>query len=89
MEQPSKPLLTLDEIAQRKTAVKNEITKQKEIILKKTKAIFTPNPVAGNGVSSFMESFNKGVALYDGVMTGIKMMRRVRAFFSRKDNKRS
>lgn len=75
--------ITLEEISKRKAEVKKEIDKQKSIIIECTRDIFTPEP-ADSGIGSIMQSFNKGLAIYDGVMMGIKMMRRVRKFFDRK-----
>lgn len=83
MEQPINTFRTLDEISERKKAVRKKLVVQKNTILELAKELFAPQPKE-EGINSFMQSFNKGLALYDGVMTGIKLMRKVRRFFMKK-----
>lgn len=83
MNQPTPKIQTLDQISERKKNVRKELEDQKSIIQEQTKELFYPQP-KDTGISSFMDSFNKGLALYDGVMTGIKLMRKVRRFLTKK-----
>lgn len=83
MEQTSTIFRTLDEISERKKAVRKELMVQRNAILEQAKELFSPQPKE-EGINSFMQSFNKGLALYDGVMTGIKLMKKVRGFFTKR-----
>ena len=40
-----------------------------------------------NRIDSLMQQINMGIAAYDGLMTGIKILRRVRGFFGGKNKK--
>ncbi|WP_303011272.1 hypothetical protein [uncultured Bacteroides sp.] len=72
---------TLEEIAQRKKKLLNEIRAQKKAMAMTTREIFAPLAPATNKADALMRSFNTGMAIFDGVMMGIKVMRKVRAYF--------
>jgi hypothetical protein len=72
---------TLEEIAQRKKKLLNEIRAQKKAMTMTTREIFAPLAPATNKADALMRSFNTGMAIFDGVMMGIKVMRKVRAYF--------
>lgn len=76
--------ITLEDIAQRKQETLAKIKKQKELMADITHDIFAPLAPAASGASSLMRSFNTGMAIFDGVMLGVKVMRKIRAIF-RKD----
>ena len=59
--------ITLEEITQRKKKLLNEIHAQKR--------------AATNKADSLMRSFNTGMAIFDGVVMGIKIMKKIRAYF--------
>ena len=86
---------TLEEIAERKKKLLNEIHAQKKAMTATTREIFAPlapatnitreifAPLAPatNKADAIMRSFNTGMAVFDGVVMGIKIMRKVRAYF--------
>ena len=76
--------ITLEDIAQRKQEILAEIRNQKEVMAETTHRIFAPLAPAASGASALMRSFNTGMAIFDGVMLGLKVMRKVRSIF-RKD----
>ena len=77
--QPKK--FTLKEIAERKKELLNEIHAQKRAMVATTREIFAPVAPAANKADAIMRSFNTGMAVFDGVVMGIKIMRKVRAYF--------
>ena len=79
----SKKLITLEEISRQKKDVYRQIKEQKQLIQLTATDLFAPGKAA-NKVELFMNSVNSGIAVVDGVMTGMKVMRRVRSFFRRK-----
>lgn len=72
---------TLEEIAERKKKLLNEIHAQKKAMTATTREIFAPLAPATNKADAIMRSFNTGMAVFDGVVMGIKIMRKVRAYF--------
>lgn len=77
------PIVTLEEISQRKKEVKRQINIQKALMQSTASELFAPTKAA-NKMELFMNSFNSGMAVFDGVMTGLKIMRRVRLLFRKK-----
>lgn len=76
---PSK--ITLEEITLRKEKLFKEIHTQKRAMTVTTREIFAPIAPATNKADALMRSFNTGMAVFDGVMMGIKIMRKVRTYF--------
>ena len=62
---------TLEEISLRKKKLLNEIHAQKKAMTATTREIFAPIAPANN----------KADAIFDGVMLGVKVMRKVRTYF--------
>ncbi|WP_455592591.1 hypothetical protein [Bacteroides sp.] len=82
---PSTPQkITLEDIAQRKQEVLDKIRVQKETMSDIAHQIFAPLEPATSGVNSLMRSINTGMAIFDGVMLGLKMMRKLRAMFKKR-----
>lgn len=73
--------ITLEEITLRKEKLLKEIHSQKRAMTATTREIFAPIAPATNKADALMRSFNTGMAVFDGVMMGIKIMRKVRAYF--------
>ena len=48
-----------------------------------TREIFAPLAPATNKADAIMRSFNTGMAVFDGAMLGIKLMKKVRKIFRR------
>ena len=73
--------ITLEEIAERKKKLLNEIHAQKKAMPATTREIFAPLAPATNKADAIMRSFNTGMAIFDGVVLGIKIMGKRRAYF--------
>ncbi len=72
--------ITLEDINLRKKELKNEILIQKEAIAQTTRAIFAPLTPAANKTDALMRSFNTGMAVFDGIMIGVKVIRKLRRY---------
>ena len=75
--------ITLEEITQRKKKLLNEIQAQKRAMTATTREIFSPLAPAANKADSLMRSFNTGMAIFDGVVLGVKIMKKMRTYFRR------
>lgn len=82
MENNTPKEITLEEISRRKAELRLKIEKQRSIIIASVKETFAPTP-SETSLHPVMRSFSTGLAIFDGVMTGIKIMRRIKAFFKR------
>lgn len=81
---PDKPtVITLEVIAQQKAEKLKEVQKTKENISGLVRELFAPTE-SQNGMMGLMHHVNTGIAVYDGVRTGIKIMQRIRSFFRKK-----
>lgn len=74
---------TLEEIIERKKKVQEEIQAQKKAMVNITQEIFTPVSPAVSRTSALMQSFNTGMAIFDGAMMGIKVMRKIRSYLKK------
>lgn len=81
---PTPQKITLEDIAQRKQEILQDIRNQKQAMADTTRRIFAPLAPAASGDSSLMRSFNTGMAIFDGVMLGMKMIRKVRGLFRKR-----
>ena len=70
---PTPKKITLEDIAQRKQAMADT-----------TRRIFAPLAPAASGGNALMRSFSTGMAIFDGVMLGMKMIRKVRGLFRKR-----
>lgn len=73
--------ITLEEITERKKKLQSEIQVQKKAMTATVREIFAPLAPANNKADAIMRSFNTGMAVFDGVMLGIKIMRKIRKYF--------
>ena len=73
--------ITLEEIIRRKQEVKDAINIQKQTIGKVSHELFTPFIPKTHKSNVLIRSFNIGIALFEGVMWGVKLMRKVRVYF--------
>lgn len=72
---------TLGSIAQQKAVVLQQIRKQKDIMLTLTKdTLVSVTPAIGKA-GSLMRAFHTGIAIFDGVRLGVKIIRRFRKYF--------
>ncbi len=73
--------ITLEEITRRKVEKLQEIRAQKEAMTDTARKLFAPVAPAANKADAIMRSFNTGMAVFDGVVLGLKIMRRLRSYF--------
>ncbi len=62
---------------------KKEAEKSKHRMQQLAQDLFAPQDNKGK-LSGLMQHINTGIAAYDGIMTGLKILRRVRASFGRR-----
>ena len=79
---PQPPYYSVESIAQRRAEKKEEILRSKARIQNLTQELVAPQK-SKNQMDNMMQHINAGIAAYDGLMTGLKILRRVRGFFSR------
>ena len=75
--------ITLEDIALRKAELQKDIQEKKENIKELSRELFAPLEPATNKAKAMMRAFNTGMAIYDGAMTGVKIVRRIRKLFRR------
>lgn len=82
---PSNPYsaLTLDDISRRKAEVKKQLDAQKQVIGVLCREAVAPLKPAAKKTNVLMRAFNTGMAVFDGVMIGVRFMRRMRRAFRR------
>jgi len=79
METP-KQEITLEEISQRKEKLLKDIRQQKEQMKATASDLFAPvKPTSKAG--AIMHSINSGMAVFDGVILGMKVIKRIRKAF--------
>lgn len=74
---------TLEFISKQKAEKKAEILDSQKRMQDLTQQLFAPTQ-SKNKMDSIMQHINMGMATYDGIMTGLKILRRVQAFFRSK-----
>lgn len=77
------PLITLEMIAQRKAEKSEEARQAKKKMVQTLHELFAPVEQKG-GMEGIMQHVNTGIAVYDGIRTGIKIMQRIRGYFQKK-----
>lgn len=76
---------TLEDILQRKQEVLEDIRIQQQVITETAQVIFAPilpSPKL-NQTTALIKRLNIGIAIFDGVMIGMKLFRSIRKFFKR------
>lgn len=73
--------LTLESIAQQKAKLRQQIQQRKDTIAILTKEIMAPVSPAAGKTGLMMRAFNTGMAAFDGIMLGLKIIRRMRKLF--------
>ena len=79
----SKTVITLDMICQQKTEKLAEIRASKQRISNQARELFHPSETTGS-TNALMNNFSSGIAIFNGVMTGFKIIKRIRNLFRRK-----
>ena len=78
-----KTVITLDMICQLKADKLAEIRASKQRIANQARELFHPSEVIG-GAKLLSNNFSSGIAIFNGVMTGFKIIKRIRKFFQRR-----
>ena len=74
------PYYTIEIIRQQRLNKKEELSQSKERMQQLAHQLFAPQE-SKNKFEGMMQHINMGIAAYDGVMTGVKILRRIRYFF--------
>lgn len=77
-------VITLDMICQQKAEKLAEIRASKQRITDQARALFQPAEEAMGSAKLLTSNFSSGIAIFNGVMTGIKIIKRIRKFFRRR-----
>lgn len=75
---------TLEELARQKAAVLQQIQAQKRVMAQIGQELTAPFAPAAQKGNSLLRAFNRGMAVFDGVMLGMKVMRQFRSLFGKK-----
>ena len=78
---PKKLSLSLEEITLQKEAVKAEIAQQQKIIMAAAYRISAPFTEHSSRIGFLTRTFGTGFTILQGVIFGIKMLRKFRSFF--------
>lgn len=77
---------SIENIRQRRLAKQEELRQSKERIQDLGQQLFAPHE-SKNKIDGLMQQVNMGIAAYDGIMTGIKILRRIRGVFDKRKKK--
>ena len=76
-------ILTLEDLQQQKAEALEELRAQQQIMADTARNLFAPIAPAADKGTAITRAFNTGMAVFDGVMLGVKLMRKVRKIFRR------
>lgn len=76
-------ILTLEDLQQQKAEALEELRAQQQIMADTARNLFAPIAPAADKGTAIMRAFNTGMAVFDGVMLGVKLIRKVRKIFRR------
>ena len=76
-------ILTLEDLQQQKAEALEELRAQQQIMADTAQNLFAPIAPAADKGTAIMRAFNTGMAVFDGVMLGVKLMGKVRKIFRR------
>ena len=79
---PNKPI-TLEMICQQKAEKLTEIRASKQKITESARQLFHPIETTG-GTNMLVNNFSSGIAIFNGVITGFKIIKRIRSLIKRK-----
>ena len=74
-------LTSLESLQKQKAEALGELRAQKKVMADTAKNLFAPIAPAADKGTSIMRAFNTGMAVFDGVMLGVKLMRKIRGMF--------
>ena len=72
--------VTLEEIVRRKEIVRGQLAAQRAEIADTVREMVAPTPPVGGASHPLVQGFRTGMMIFDGVMTGLKIMRKIRTF---------
>lgn len=74
---------TLEIICQQKAEKLAEIRASKQRMSESVRQLFKPEETM-EGAHAVMHNFNSGIAIFNGIMTGFKIIKRIRKFFRKR-----
>ena len=77
---------TVQQIVSLRMKKRQELQDTKNRIVDLTEDLFAPRH-SKNKMENMMQHVNAGIAAYDGLRTGLRVLRRIRSFFRRKKRK--
>ncbi len=75
--------ITLDEIRALKEKALQDVRQQKKVVNATTRKLFAPLAPAANKGNVIMRAFHTGMAAFDGVMIGIRLIKKFQKAFRR------
>ena len=72
--------ITLDMICQQKAEKLSEIRASKQRISRQARELFHPAETTSQS-NALINNFSSGIAIFNGVLTGLKLIRRIRSIF--------
>ena len=70
-------ILTLEDLQRQKAEALEELRAQKQVMNDTARNLFAPIAPAANKGTAIMRAFNTGMAVFDGAMLGIKLMKNI------------
>ncbi len=74
----------MQEIRARKAETKKQMKESADRIRTTTHNLFAPSSRGTSKMASFMRAVNQGLAVYEGVMAGMKVARNIRRIFRKR-----
>ena len=74
--------ITLEMICQQKAEKLSEIRASKQRMTEQTRELFKPSESI-NSTNALMNNFSSGLAIFNGIITGFKIIKRIRNIFRR------
>lgn len=82
-QENTKDVITLEMIYRQKMEKLAEIRASKQRITNQAREIFHPTETL-NSANTLMNNFSSGMVIFNGVLTGFKIIKRIRSFFKKK-----
>lgn len=83
LPQSSPSVITLETISRLKTEKLIEIRASKQHLMNHARSLFRPSEAA-TGTPTWASGMGSGIAVFNGIITGYKLFKRIRSFFRRK-----
>lgn len=80
-QEASKTPLTLEMIRQQRAEKLAEIRASKKRISEGTRQLFHPTNTNVGETNALINNFSSGIAIFNGIMTGFKIIKRIRKLF--------